>query len=102
MAVRDLPIAWPEEAIAAFCRRNHIRKLSLFGSVLRDDFTPESDIDVLVEFEEGYRAGLAFFGMGAELQEILGREVDLGTPAMLHPGWAREVMDEARVVYVVA
>ncbi len=102
MAVRDLPIAWPEAEVAALCRRNHIRKLSLFGSVLRDDFTPESAIDFLVEFEEGYRAGLAFFGMGAELEGILGRDVDFGTPAMLHPGWAREALDEARVVSVAA
>ena len=58
MAVSDLPIACPEDVVAALCRRNHIRRMSLFGSILRDDFTLESDIDVLVEFDEGYRAGL--------------------------------------------
>jgi uncharacterized protein len=101
-ATRPLPIDLPMDEIEAFCRRNHIRKLSLFGSVLRDDFTPESDIDVLVEFEEGYRAGLAFFGMGDELEGILGREVDFLTPKMLHPGWAQEVLEEAQAVYVAA
>jgi len=51
----------PREAITDFCRRHHIRKLALFGSVLRDDFRPDSDIDVLVEFEPGHIPGFAFF-----------------------------------------
>ncbi len=102
MAVRDLPIAWPEEAVADFCRRNYIRKLSLFGSVLRDDFTPESDIDVLVEFEDGYRAGLAFFGMGEELAAILGREVDFLTAGWIHERLLPDILGEARAVYAAA
>ena len=64
----------PKETIADFCRRNHIRRLAFFGSVLRDDFTPESDVDVLVEFEPGARVGLRFFGMERELSEILGHK----------------------------
>ena len=56
-------ISLPEDHIADFCRRNHIRRLALFGSVLRDDFTPQSDVDVLVAFEPGHLPGLAFFGM---------------------------------------
>ena len=67
----------PKERIAEFCHRHHIRTLSLFGSVLRDDFRPDSDVDVLVEFEPGHVPGLAFFAMEEELSEIFGRNVDL-------------------------
>jgi len=69
-----------QEKIIEFCRKNHIRKLALFGSVLRSDFRPDSDVDVLVEFEPGHVPGLGFFAMEAELSEILGRKVDLNTP----------------------
>ena len=68
-----------KEEIAAFCQRNHIRRIALFGSVLRDDFTPESDVDVLVEFEPSQTPGLEFMTMQDELSEILGRQVDLHT-----------------------
>jgi len=67
-----------KDKIAAFCRRNHIRALLLFGSVLRDDFRPDSDVDVLVDFEQGYEPGLMqMVGVEKELSEILGRNVDL-------------------------
>lgn len=69
----------PTDKIAAFCRRNHIRRLALFGSVLRNDFTSESDVDVLVDFEPGQTPGLEFFNMQDELSEMLGRQVDLYT-----------------------
>ena len=69
----------PKDEIAAFCRRNHIRRMALFGSVLRDDFTPESDVDVLVDFELGQTPGLEFITMQDELSEIFGRQVDLHT-----------------------
>lgn len=92
----------PKEAIAAFCRRHHIRKLAFFGSVLRDDFTPESDVDVLVEFEPGRTPGLAFFAMQRELSEILGRKADLNTAKDLSPYFRQEVLDEAEVLYVAA
>ena len=64
----------PKAAVSAFCQENHIARLSLFGSVLRDDFTPESDIDVLVEFEPGHVPGLlAFSQMQIDLSNLLGR-----------------------------
>ena len=88
------------EQIAEFCRRHHIRKLALFGSVLRDDFGPESDIDVLVEFEVGHVPGLAFFNMEAELAEILGHKVELHTPQFLSRYFRERVMAEAEVQYV--
>ena len=86
--------------IADFCRRHHIHKLSLFGSVLRDEFGPDSDIDVLVEFEPGHIPGLAFFGMEKELSEILGHKVDLNTPNFLSRYFREHVLAEAEVQYV--
>jgi predicted nucleotidyltransferase len=88
--------------IAAFCRKNHIGRLSLFGSVLREDFGPSSDVDVLVEFEPGRVPGLAFFAMERELSEILGRPVDLNTPGFLSPYFRDQVLAEAEVQYVRA
>jgi predicted nucleotidyltransferase len=90
----------PREKIAEFCRRHHIRRLSLFGSVLRDDFGPDSDVDVLVEFETGHVPGLAFFGMEAELSQILGRKVDLSTLQFLSRYFRDEVLNEAEEQYV--
>jgi len=90
----------PQAEIAAFCRRNAIRKLALFGSVLRDDFTPDSDVDVLVEFEPDRTPGLAFFRMQRELSEILGRKADLNTAKDLSPYFRQQVLDEAEVLYV--
>ena len=89
----------PQEEIAGFCRRNHIKKLAFFGSVLRDDFRPESDVDVLVEFELGRTPGLAFFRMEEELSRILGRQVDLNTPGFLSPYFRDRVIAEAEVRY---
>jgi len=98
----SLKIEVPKDKIAAFCRRNHIRRLAFFGSVLRDDFAPESDVDVLVEFEEGQVPGLAFITMQDELSELLQRNVDLSTPACLSPYFRQEVLDEAEALYVAA
>jgi len=92
----------PEDKIAEFCRRHHIRKLALFGSILRDDFGPDSDIDVLVEFDPKHIPGLAFFGMEQELSELLGRKVDLNTPQWLSPYFRERVQAEAVVQYVAA
>ena len=89
----------PRDKIADFCRRNHIRRLAFFGSVLRDDFGPESDVDVLVEFEPGHTPGLAFFAMQRELSGILGRKADLNTAMDLSPYFRQEVLDEAEVLY---
>ncbi|MDZ7616105.1 MAG: nucleotidyltransferase family protein [Patescibacteria group bacterium] len=88
-----------KEVIAEFCRRNHIRRLALFGSVLRDDFTSKSDVDVLVEFEPDARVGLRFFRIERELADILGRKVDLNTSGFLSPHFRNEVLGEAKVVY---
>jgi len=95
-------ITVPRDEIAAFCRRHHIRRLALFGSVLRDDFTPESDVDVLVEFEPGHTPGLAFITIQDELSQLLGRKVDLNTPGCLSPYFRQEVLDEAEVLYDAA
>ena len=92
----------PKEQLADYCRRNRIRKLAIFGSVLRDDFTPESDVDVLVEFEPGARVGLRFFGMERELSEILGHKVDLNTPGFLSKYFRNEVIAKAEVLYDAA
>jgi predicted nucleotidyltransferase len=92
----------PRERIADFCRRHHIRRLALFGSVIREDFTPDSDVDVLVEFEPGSVPGFAFVGMQRELSEILGRKVDLHTPSSLSKYFRDEVLAEAEDLYVQA
>lgn len=89
-----------KEKIADFCRRHHIRKLAFFGSVLRDDFSPDSDVDVLVEFEPGHVPGLAFFSMEAELSGTLGRRVDLNTVGFLSRYFAERVVQEAEPEYV--
>jgi uncharacterized protein len=89
------------DGIADFCRRHHIRKLSFFGSVLRDDFRPDSDVDVLVEFEAGHVPGLfRLAGMERELSSLLGgRKVDLRTPQDLSPYFRDEVLVSAEVQY---
>ena len=90
----------PKEKVADFCRRYHIRKLSVFGSVLRQDFGPNSDVDVLVEFESGHVPGLALIRMQDELSVLLGgREVDLVTPKFLNPRIRDRILVEAAVQY---
>ena len=90
------------QKIAEFCRRHHIRRFAFFGSVLRNDFGPESDVDVLVEFEPGHVPGLAFLSMEEELSKIVGREVDLNTPGFLSPYFRDRVLLEAEVQFVQA
>ena len=92
-------IQLPKEKIAEFCRRHSISRLAIFGSALRDDFRPNSDLDVLVEFEPGHVPGLAFFGMQAELSVILKRAVDLNTPQFLSRYFRDQVRQEAQVIY---
>ena len=88
------------ESIAEFCRRNHIRKLSLFGSVLRGDFGPDSDVDVLVEFEPDSRVGLIrLAGIELELSRIIGRKADIRTPQDLSRYFRDEVLSTAEVQY---
>ena len=96
-------IQLPKNKIAEFCKKHHIRKLSLFGSALRDDFTPESDLDILVEFEPGTRIGMIrLAGLEIELGEILGRKVDLNTPGFLSKYYRDKVLAEAAVHYDAA
>jgi predicted nucleotidyltransferase len=92
----------PKEEIAEFCQRNHIRWLAFFGSVIRSDFGPDSDIDVLVEFEPTARVGFFdLFDMEQELSHILGgRKVDMNTPKSLSKYFRDEVMQEAEPQYV--
>lgn len=98
--METLKIHIPQDAIAEFCRRNHIRKLSIFGSALSDSFSPESDIDVLVEFELGHVPGLALIRMQDELSEIFGgRKVDLVTPKFLNRRIQKNVLAQAVVQY---
>jgi predicted nucleotidyltransferase len=93
-------ITVPHDVIAEFSRRNHIRRLAVFGSALRDDFRPDSDLDILVEFEPDTRIGLRFFSLERELTELLGRPVDLNTPGFLSPHFRAEVIAEAEDLYV--
>jgi hypothetical protein len=91
----------PQRRLADFCRRRRIRKLSLFGSVLRDDFGPQSDVDVLVEFEP--TAVVGYFDlaeMEMELSELLGRKADIRTPAELSPYFRQQVLTAAETQYV--
>jgi hypothetical protein len=93
----------PQPAIAEFCRRHHVRRLALFGSILRDDFGPDSDVDVLVEFEPGHVPGLLrMAGLEIELSGILGRKADLRTAAELSRHFREDVLREAQVQYVAA
>jgi predicted nucleotidyltransferase len=100
--VNSLKISIPQDEIADFCRRHHIRRLSFFGSVLRDDFGPDSDVDVLVEFEPDHVPGLIrLAGMEIELSQILGgRKVDMNTPQCLSRYFRDQVQSEAKVQYV--
>ncbi|MBN2379567.1 nucleotidyltransferase family protein [candidate division WOR-3 bacterium] len=90
----------PEDKIREFCKKHHIRSLALFGSVLRDDFQPTSDIDILVEFVKDHTPGyFRLFRMQEELSSILGRKVDLRTPQELSRYFREEVLAEQEVYY---
>jgi predicted nucleotidyltransferase len=100
MSIAELPIDLDHKRIALFCRERGIRKLSLFGSVLRNDFNPaKSDVDVLVEFLPGVRPGLKFFGYGDELSEILGAKVDFNTAKWLSEYFRDQVVRDALTIY---
>jgi predicted nucleotidyltransferase len=99
-SMQKVKISVPSKALADFCREHHIRKLAFFGSVLREDFGPQSDVDILVEFEDGHTPGLAFIDIQDELSKLLGnREVDLVTPKFLNHRIRERVMNEAMVAY---
>ena len=93
-------VEFDPEKVGEFCRRHGVRRLSLFGSILSDDFGPDSDVDVLVEFLPGVRASLFDVGgMLMELREMLGREVDLRTPGDLSRYFRDDVLAKARALY---
>jgi predicted nucleotidyltransferase len=93
----------PREKIVVFCKANRIRRLALFGSVLRDDFSPSSDVDVLVEFDADARVGMIrLSALEIELSEILGRKVDLNTPGFLSKYYRERILSEAAVQYDAA
>ena len=96
-------ISIDRDAISAFCRRHHIARLALFGSVLRDDFRADSDVDVLVEFQPGHVPGLDFITIERELSQLLqGRRVDMVTPKFLNPRIRDQVLTSAEPLYVAA
>lgn len=99
MKETTLPVNLSEEEIKQFCQRHSICKLSLFGSVLRDDFTRESDVDILVEFEPEKTPGLAIITMEDELSNIINRQIDLRTAADLSRYFREQVLAEAMVIY---
>ena len=97
---KEIPIAFPKKEIEEFCKKHYIRKLSLFGSALRDDFTSESDFDILVEFDPAHIPGpIRLAGMELELGEILGRKVDMRTAQDLSPYFREDVLSSAKVQY---
>jgi len=93
-------ITIPQKQIDDFCQRHHITKMAMFGSVLRDDFGPESDIDILVAFHPDYIPGLAFFRMQEELTTIFRRDVDLLTFTGISKYFRKKILREAQNVYV--
>ena len=99
---RGLPVEFSRDSLDAVCRRYGILRLSVFGSALRDDFTAESDLDILVEFQPGRTPGFGFFRLEEELTAIFGRRVDLNTRASLSPYFRDRVLFEARELYVAA
>ena len=104
MKTNHIKVKLPKQKIADFCHRHNIRKLAVFGSALREDFRPDSDLDVLVEFESGHTPGLIrLAGMEIELSALLGgRKVDMNTPLCLSKFFRDEVLAEAEPVYVAA
>jgi uncharacterized protein len=94
----------PHKELEAFCRKHRIQKLAFFGSVLREDFKPTSDVDVLVEFENGYTPGLSFYALPDELKKILGRNVDVltfkGVKTSRNPIRRKAILESAQVYYV--
>jgi uncharacterized protein len=90
------------EEVARFCRREHIRRLAVFGSAARGEAEPESDLDLLVEFEPGAHVGLSFFRIQDELSSLFGRKVDLNTPGFLGPGLLERVQKDVLPLYEAA
>ena len=94
-------ISIDREARAEVCRKHYIKRLAIFGSALRDDFRPDSDVDVLVEFDDGHVPGLDFMTIERELSELAGHHVDLITPKFLIPRIREQVLSSIQVLYAV-
>jgi hypothetical protein len=93
-------VSLTEEQIAEFCQKNHIKKFAFFGSILRDDFRSDSDIDILIDLDYNYKTGLMKMArMERELSETIGRQVDLRTPEDLSDYFRDKVLSEAEVLY---
>lgn len=100
LRIVQMNIVVPEDKIAQFCRHHHIRKLSLFGSVLRDDFRPDSDVDVLVEFEPGQVVGFGIIDMEEELSRLFnGHKADIVSAKYLNRRIRKRILDSAEVQY---
>src|SRR5947208_16895185 len=103
MELMNPHVSFDRDAVSAFCRRHHIQRLALFGSVLRDDFSPDSDVDVLVEFQAGHVPGLDFVRMEREFSRLLqGRRVDMVTPKFLNARIRDQILTSAEPLYVAA
>ena len=96
----SLQIEVDRDQIAEFCRKHHIQRLAFFGSVLGESFGPDSDVDVLVEFEPNTRIGYITLGtLEIELSDMLGRQVDLNTPGGLHTRFRDRVLAQSELLY---
>ncbi len=96
-----LRLEWPLEALTDFCRRHHIRRLSVFGSTLRDDFTPQGDVDFLVEFEPGTRVGaIRLAALESKLTTLIGQKADLNPAGPFRNGVFAPVPEE-ETLYVL-
>ena len=98
-----LKINIPQDKIAEFCRRNHIMRLSVFGSALRENFDMESDVDVLVELNPRARIGMIrLAAMELEMSRLIGRKVDLNTPGFINPTFRKQIISDSEVQYEAA
>ena len=95
----NLPVNILEKDMDQLCQNYHVMKLALFGSILRKDFSKDSDIDVLVEFEPGHTPGLAFFNLQQELSKLFGKPVDLNTKKWLSRYFRDDVNSQATPLY---
>ncbi len=94
---QKLPIT--ESQLADFCRKHHIQRMSVFGSVLTDEFRPDSDVDFLVEFEPDHVVGWNIVSICDELERLVGREVDVANPKYLNRRIRKSVLESAELVY---
>jgi predicted nucleotidyltransferase len=99
---RNAIIPVDREALEGLCRRHGVRRLAVFGSALRGELGPESDLDLFVEFQPGEAVGLRFITLEAELSSLFGRKVDLLTPGFLSPHFRTRVVREAVPLYAAA